>query len=141
MTLVVDASVAAKWFVEETGSEAAVALLDLGPELLAPDLLLAEVANVAWKKLRRGEIAPHHLQVPVHWVRTGVPRLVPIGSLIEEAIAITVELDHPIYDCVYLALAVRSEAPLITADRRLQGRVAGTRFETRVRPLVESNAH
>lgn len=45
MTLLVDASVAAKWFIEETGRPQAIQLLDVA-DRQAPDLLLAEVANV-----------------------------------------------------------------------------------------------
>ena len=49
MTLVVDASVAVKWFVEEDGRQQALQILDLD-EREAPDLIIAEVANVIWKK-------------------------------------------------------------------------------------------
>ena len=56
MTLVVDASVACKWFVAESGSDAAAALLAGDQMLLAPDLIVPEVCNAAWSKLRRGEI-------------------------------------------------------------------------------------
>ena len=55
MTLVVDASVAVKWFVEEDGRNQALQILDLG-EREAPDLVVAEVANVIWKKALRGEV-------------------------------------------------------------------------------------
>ena len=55
--LVVDASVAIKWVVEEEGSEAAAGLLD-GSTLAAPDFLIPECANILWKKVRRGELAP-----------------------------------------------------------------------------------
>ena len=54
--LIVDASVAFKWFVEEEGSDAARAVLQAPRRLIAPELLLAQVANIAWKVERRGEI-------------------------------------------------------------------------------------
>jgi predicted nucleic acid-binding protein len=53
MTVVVNASVALKWVIEEDGSDAATELL-LNEPLLAPDLLLVECANVLWAKTRRG---------------------------------------------------------------------------------------
>lgn len=137
MSFVVDASVAVTWFVEEPRSEAALTLLDAGVDLLAPDLLLVEVANALWKKLRRGAIAPHHLETPVRWIRTGVPQLVPIRAVIDDALPLTTELDHPIYDCLYLALAEIAGARVVTDDERLQRRVHGTRFAQRVLPLVE----
>ena len=48
MKWVVDASVAAKWLVPEADSPLAEALLD--DDLLAPDLLFAEVGNILWNK-------------------------------------------------------------------------------------------
>ena len=56
MTLVVDASVAAKWFIEETGRAQALQMLDVA-DRQAPDLLLVEVANVVWKKVLQRQIS------------------------------------------------------------------------------------
>jgi predicted nucleic acid-binding protein len=53
VTIIIDASVALKWVIEEDGSEAAGALL-LGEPLAAPDLLMVECVNVLWAKARRG---------------------------------------------------------------------------------------
>jgi predicted nucleic acid-binding protein len=53
MTVVIDASVALKWVIEEDGSDRAGALL-LEEPLAAPDLLVVECANVLWAKARRG---------------------------------------------------------------------------------------
>ena len=55
MTLVVDASVAIKWFVEESRSDAARAVLTSGESLVAPDLVVPEACNAAastslWQK-------------------------------------------------------------------------------------------
>ena len=55
MTVVIDASVALKWVIEEDGSEAARGLL-LSEVLAAPDLMIVECANVLWAKERRGSI-------------------------------------------------------------------------------------
>jgi predicted nucleic acid-binding protein len=56
-TLVVDASVAVKWVVEEPRTEEAL-LLRATSRLLAPDLLVAECANILWKKVQRQELTP-----------------------------------------------------------------------------------
>jgi predicted nucleic acid-binding protein len=53
--LVIDASVAIKWIIDEEGSPAALALRK--HSLAAPDLLMAECANILWKKSRRGELS------------------------------------------------------------------------------------
>ena len=52
--VVVDASIAAAWFVNEPGRRGAIALLESGVRLLAPDLMAAEAANAWWKTVRRG---------------------------------------------------------------------------------------
>jgi predicted nucleic acid-binding protein len=51
--LVIDASIAIKWVIEEEGTKEALALRNQA--LVAPDLLIAECANVLWKKVRRRE--------------------------------------------------------------------------------------
>ncbi len=53
MTVIVDASIALKWVIEEDGSDAAGALL-LEQLLAAPVLLTIECANGLWAKARRG---------------------------------------------------------------------------------------
>jgi predicted nucleic acid-binding protein len=53
---VIDASIAVKWVVEEPGTASALSLLNQG-RLLAPELLVAECANILWKKVRRGELS------------------------------------------------------------------------------------
>ena len=58
MTLVVDASVACKWFVYEEGSDEARKLVETGEALIAPDLVVAEACNAAWKKRRTGRMTP-----------------------------------------------------------------------------------
>lgn len=58
MTVVVDVSVAFKWFVQEDRTDRALQLLERGEPIVAPDLILAEVCNAGWKSLRRGELVP-----------------------------------------------------------------------------------
>ncbi|HVG07663.1 MAG TPA: type II toxin-antitoxin system VapC family toxin, partial [Thermoanaerobaculia bacterium] len=55
--IVVDASVAIKWFLPEQHSLQALRLLEGGRELVAPDLIWAEIGNVLWKRWRQGELA------------------------------------------------------------------------------------
>ncbi len=136
MTLVVDASVALKWFVNEDGSDRAVSLLKADRPVIAPDLLLAEVCNAAWKSLRRREIDPAQLDQIAIDVAVPFQRLIPLDRLLRRAVTIAGELDHPVYDCLYLALAEAEDAPLITADRRLLKIVRGTSLADRVTLLA-----
>jgi predicted nucleic acid-binding protein len=74
--VVVDASVAAQWFVNEPGSDAAADLLIDDRTLLAPEFMAIEAANVLWKKVRLGEIdrgdaaqaVDHLFDLGIRWV-------------------------------------------------------------------------
>lgn len=116
-TLVVDASIAVKWVVEESGTAAALALRRKG-RLAAPDLLTAECANILWKKARRGELPPDHALFAARLLARADIELHPMRTLLEEATRIAVALDHTAYDCVYLALALGRGWRFVTADER-----------------------
>ncbi len=117
-TLVVDASVAVKWVVEESGSASAVALRS-SYEFLAPDLIVAECANILWKKAMRNELAREEAIVAAKLLARSGMALVSSRGLAEAATALAVDLRHPAYDCIYLALARERRCRLVTADRRL----------------------
>ena len=120
--LVVDASVAIKWVVEEPGSEAAAALLG-GTSLLAPDLLLVECANALWKKVRRGELTAGEAGLAIRLLRQADIELVPTRPLVERALLLALQLDQTAYDCLYLALAMESGRGFVTADSRFCRRI------------------
>ncbi len=135
MTLVVDASVACKWLVEEDGSAAAAAVLDGGESLVAPDLIVAEVCNALWRKLRAGEIAAEQAEAGVEGLAGFFDDLVASGRLAVRAFAIAQALRHPVHDCFYLALAEHGDTRLVTADAALLGRLAGTAWAQRATAL------
>lgn len=117
MKWVVDASVAAKWLAPEAESAQAEALLD--SELLAPDLIFPEVTNILWKKQSRGEMDAATANAAARWL-TQVPlQVVESITLVTDALALSLRLKHPAYDCFYLALARQAGCPLVTADKRL----------------------
>ena len=132
MTLVVDASVALKWFVDEDGSPRAVSVLSSGEPMIARDLVVAEVCNAGWKSLRRREIDAAQFDEIAADISQAFVRLVPLDQLIRRAAAIAREPDHPVYDCLYLALAEAEDVAMVTADRRLVAAVRGTALADRV---------
>jgi predicted nucleic acid-binding protein len=116
---VVDASVAVKWLVDEPLSEAAAELLEDGLLLAAPELIYAEVANALWAISRRGNIGAADLREALDLL-ADAPLTVPssMKQLMPAATRLAADLDHPVYDCMYLALAIQEQRPVITADRR-----------------------
>ena len=115
--IVVDASIAAKWMVEEPGRLDALKILDLQEEIVAPDLIVPEVASVFRKKVIRGEMTLAQAEAGLSAVGGLIGRFVPCAGLAMEAWALSRRLDHSVYDCFYLACAVPS-ARLVSADIR-----------------------
>lgn len=122
MTLIVDASVAVLWVLQQDGSKRARALHADGP-FVAPSLIVAEVGNALWKAVRRGETDKHHALLACEAALGVFDALVPMDDLQPRALELAVDLDHPIYDCFYVALAERERAPLVTADTALLARM------------------
>ena len=117
---VVDASVVVKWFVPEIHSEAARRLLSLPHEYVAPDLLFAETANTIWKKIRRNELTAEEGQSLVADIGQIAVQALSCRALAEDAYALATATGRTVYDCMYVALAVRLNTRSITADDRLE---------------------
>lgn len=135
MTIVVDASVALRWGLALSESDRAEKLLLSQDRVIAPDLIISEIANALWKFVIFDKLAADHAMSAVHEVVKGLDELVPTATLRERALAIAIELRHPAYDCFYLALAERAKVHLVTADDRLLRRCDGTAYKKLVRRL------
>ena len=121
-TFVVDASVGVKWVVPEEGTRDAHALLERH-SLATPELFQAECTNILWNKVRRSEISRDEaLGALALLSRSGVV-VWPMRELIDDAFRIAVLLDHSVYDCLYLALALSRDWTFVTADRRLLDKI------------------
>lgn len=120
MRRVIDAAVAVKWFIKEEGSDAAIEILSSGALLYAPQLILIEVAATFMKKVRRQEISADFARSAEQTFRqratSGLLTVWPDEILLPDAIELSLQLVHPLYDCLYLALAQRVDAPLVTPD-------------------------
>lgn len=123
--MVVDSSVVVKWFLPESSRAEAVRLLHLYQEeritLVAPSLLMAEVANVFSKRVRRGLATASAAMDAYRLLKTNAPHLVDDRLLMDEAMTLALASGQAVYDCLYLALALRRGCDLITADRKFHG--------------------
>jgi predicted nucleic acid-binding protein len=120
MNLIVDASVAVKWFSEEPGSKRAESLLASDDNnLIAPDLILAEIGNALRKKAAKKLLTPRQALDAVRHAPKFFDRLFPLAEMATRATEIALDLRHPIYDCFYLALAEREQMELVTDDKKL----------------------
>lgn len=95
--------------------------------MLAPSLFLTECANVLWRVVKRREITASEGNVIFRQVlQTPVETVVPDQALHRAALSLATRLDHPVYDCLYLALALSRGAALATADMRFAGVIRRT---------------
>ena len=135
MKLVIDASVAVKWVVEEDGRDQARRLVADTHQLLAPDFVLVEVGNTLWKKVRLNELGRGQAMDAIDEIGPSYDRLLSTSELAPQALALSLALDHPVYDCLYLAAAEQEDAVLVTADSKFRNKLEGTRHRDRVAML------
>lgn len=119
MSLVVDASVVAKWFFKEEHQASALSVLKLKKELLAPDLLWPEFGSVVWKRHLLREITLEEASDTVDQFMECPIECCPTPPLLARALALAKYTGASSYDAFYLALADEKRGVLVTADKRL----------------------
>jgi predicted nucleic acid-binding protein len=120
--IVVDASIAVKWVMPEPDSDAAGALLT--QPLIAPDLWLVEAANALWRNAVTKSITELQALQALARLRVSPVTTLPSSDYLASALELATRLHHPIYDCLYLALALREDSYVMTADTRFAKAVA-----------------
>lgn len=136
-TYVLDASVAAKWFLprdSETLTKEALHLLkdyvSGSVNLMVPDLFWPEFGNILWKAVRRGRISLHTAEESIATLEERTIATASTGGILRDAFAIATAFDRTVYDAVYVALTLVCDAQLLTADERLANALAA-RFPVR----------
>jgi predicted nucleic acid-binding protein len=126
--VVVDSSVAIKWFATEVQTPDALQFLAAWKgrqiECSVPDLVFAELANILWKKRRQGTMTEVEAAIHLQAFLVMPFDITPTRYLTEEALQIAMKYDRTAYDSTYLALAKRLNCPFVTADDRLVNAVA-----------------
>ncbi|WP_448203401.1 type II toxin-antitoxin system VapC family toxin [Azospirillum sp. sgz302134] len=139
MSIVVDASVVVKLFVQEEGSERAEASFASQQALSAPRLIAAEVASTLTKQVRRGEIDVATAEDAVLALSAalsgGMLDVCADETLLTSAARLSLTLGHALYDCLYLALAIELGGRLVTADRRFEQKLHQHGFATYTAPF------
>lgn len=115
--MILDASVVVKLVAAEPGTVEAREVCFAQPQLLAPDWVLLETGSALWGKVMRGELLAVNLPTLMRALPEFFESFAPATELIEDALELAVRLRHHVYDCLYLALALRERQPLLTADR------------------------
>jgi predicted nucleic acid-binding protein len=128
--VVVDSSVAIKWFIPESLWSHARRLLD-GYEtgmldLLAPDLIYAELGNIVWKKQAVHGLSAEDARQVIAALSALNLQITPSAALLAEAYPLAVSHRRTIYDALYIALSLRERCPFVTADEKLVNAVKGS---------------
>ena len=134
--LVIDASVAIKWFIPEQGSDKAIRLLDSKRPLIAPDLIRPEIANILWKLKSRRLLKADLLQQMLADFLAMPLDIYDSQPFIQAAFDLAVETGRTVYDSLYLALAIGTNGTLVTADKRLTNALTNTEYKSFIR-LIE----
>jgi predicted nucleic acid-binding protein len=119
LACVLDASAAVRLILADPAAADLAERVGGAALVLAPELMLTELANTLWKLRRADRLNDLDPQELLTEARELVDRLEPDRHLQAEALALACHLNHPVYDCLYLALARREAASLISSDRRL----------------------
>ncbi len=129
---IVDASVVAKWFIEEEHSEAALSILKEKNRLHAPDFLLLEMDSIICKWTRRGVVTREEALELRDALRRYPIQHHSFTSFLDSAFAIANQTGQSIYDCLYVALAALVKGRMVTADRRLYDGLKNGKFRKHV---------
>ena len=140
MIVVVDPSVALKWFVEEPLRPQARLLLADKHELIAPDILIAGVAELAWRKVTRGEISAEQAEPIVRNIALPafISAFVDSARLRSRAFAIALQCSRPVHECFYAACAEAAKAPLVSADEEFLQALENEGIPVRGVPLAQA---
>ena len=127
---VIDASVAAKLYLldEEDAALAKAYVADPARTVVGPDFLLAETAAAMRSAVRDGRISRPRALFAVQDLQTRITRLDPIGPFVRLALEMSLDLRHPVSDCIYLAQAAREIDFLVTADIEFLEKTEKTRW-------------
>jgi predicted nucleic acid-binding protein len=128
---VLDASVAVKWSIPAASENLvpnAFRLLDRYAandfDFIVPDIFWAEIGNIFWKGVRQQRWSQNSAETAALQLRGRGLRTIPSQDLFIEALRIAFDHNRNVYDCLYVALAVRSSTDFITADEKLANALA-----------------
>ena len=119
MRLVLDASAAVRLIMRMDDALWLADRLDGASLVLVPGLFRTEVANALWKYVRAGQLSADGALRRLDEALALGDAEIPDADLLTEALASACRTSHPVYDQLYVILARRHAARLLTRDRRL----------------------
>ncbi len=131
MKIVLDSSAIAALFFKDPFSNAVERTLKHYDEYYTVDFAVAEVTNVAWKRItlfsEDQEIIKKALDSAINFIET-LCYVASTNKLYKDALNIGVNTRITIYDAAFLALANALKTKLLTCDTKLKNRLTGTKY-------------
>ena len=137
MSLVLDSSVALKWYLPEILAEAASYLRkriesEFTP-VAVPQFFFVEAANILWKKTSLKRQLSRNDAKGVYSRILDLPfRVIQNDDLLLQALDLSISHSVSVYDGLYLACALYSKSVLVTADTALVSRLAASQLSKHV---------
>ncbi|MGB3201585.1 MAG: type II toxin-antitoxin system VapC family toxin [Nodosilinea sp.] len=121
--IVVNSSVAIKWFVPQVHSDKARQILSTYQEgqleLLAPDLIYAEIGNIVWKLNRFQELAEQDAEDILETFQLISFSITPSSLLLHDAYHFAKNHQRTVYDSLYMTLSLWQQCLFVTSDSKL----------------------
>lgn len=119
MKVVLDVSAAFMIAIGSKEKDRVLPTFESAQLVLAPDLFWAEASNTAWKYHRWKELPLEEAKLLASRAISLVDQFEPSETLWTPALDLAARLGHPVYDMIYLVLAQREKAALLSADKQL----------------------
>lgn len=119
MNVIIDASAAVALVLAMPGTESFTPLLEQAAVVAAPDLYVAEISNALWKYRKADLLSMERCELAIEQAVSLPDRIESSSTLYQEAFVLACRHLHPVYDALYLVLARRTNATILTMDRRL----------------------
>ena len=120
MRLVLDASAAIEVALNRSKAQQFAHALEEADEVLAPELLVADVVNTVWKYQQFENLSLNTCDRALELALGLVDVLVSCKELYREAFLLARTTRRPAHAMFYLALARREDAPFLTTDAALR---------------------
>ena len=120
--LVIDANIAAKWYLPESDSAVAERLFELNAEYHAPAFLETEFASIFWKHSVAKTTSIDVWRTARAQLKKAIPHWHEDASLHDLALELAITHKHHIFDCIDLALAFQIDGTVVTADKQFLAR-------------------
>ena len=119
MIIVLDTSAAIEIILNRKSSELFAEKIRQAEWVISPSLFISEVTNVFWKYQKFANYSYADCEKNIEQAIAIPDDYINDLELYREAFNMSCMLDHPVYDMLYLILARRNNALLLTMDKKL----------------------